>query len=75
MNTNPKHEELHVPLEDWVIQNIPQGWEEWEWHKFLCATARIYLVVASDQLGLSVHQLVELVSVPQGQQGETLSIQ
>ena len=75
MNTNPKHEELQVPLEDWVTQNIPPGWEEWEWHKFLCATARIYLVVSSHQLGLTVPQMIDFISMPLGQQGESLAIQ
>lgn len=67
--------DLTKPLEDWVEQNRPEGWEDWEWHKFLCATARIYLVVSSDKLGLTVPQMIEFVSVPQGQQGETLPIQ
>ena len=76
MNTNHKHyDALNIPLEDWVTQNIPNGWEDWEWYRFLAATARVYLVVSSDQLGLTVPQLVEFVSMPPGQQGENLPIQ
>lgn len=52
------------PLEDWVVRSKPAGFEDWEWHKFLCGIARIYLVTASAQLNISMPELLRYLSVP-----------
>lgn len=49
-------------VRDWVIQNQPQGWEEWEWHRYLCSIGMQLLQAVSDRLGVDVPTTVGIVN-------------
>lgn len=51
------------PIEDWFENNKPAGWEDWEWNRYLCSIARIYLVTASASLKMPMPQLLQFLTV------------
>lgn len=53
-------------MEDWYTHQMPVGWESWEWNKFLCSIARIYLDTASQQTGIAIPNLIAYLTVMDG---------
>lgn len=61
-------EELIPPAGDelalWHRNNKPADWEDWEWHRFLCGVARVYLTTAAHQAGTDLPTLIAMLSTP-----------
>jgi hypothetical protein len=48
-------------MESWFVNQKPQGWEDWEWNKFLCSIGRIYLESASKQMALPIPVIIKFL--------------
>lgn len=49
------------PLRDWVEVNRPYGWDEWEWHRYLCMIAMQFLQSTADKMGCDVPSVIRFV--------------
>lgn len=62
MHTIPIDQLRIEPLEDWIEANRPPEMEHWEWHKFLCSIARLYLVTSSAALKAPMPELLRFLT-------------